>query len=87
MIVAIIGMLVFSGTAWYLIARLPKPPPVETEENLSLQGLTAAQAKREARAQRSEHRQHQQAIGSALRTGTSVGRFTKKIVKDLNKRL
>ena len=75
------GVIVFLVVAYLLIKMLPSPPPAESESALIGQGYSRAQAKREARAQRAEHRSHSRAVGASMRTANRVSRLAVKLSK------
>lgn len=78
---AIICIIVFAVVLFFLLRGLSSAPPVETEQDLMNQGYTRKEAKREARAQRNEHRSQRRLTSGSIRTATKVATLAKRLAK------
>lgn len=77
LIPVIVTLLVFA----YLMRETPKPPDVESKEDLMRDGYSAKEAREELRKQRAEHRDHTRLKNDAMRTGAQVGRLAKRATR------
>jgi len=77
LIPVLITLMVFA----YLMRDTPKPPDVETKQDLINDGYTAKEAREELRRQRAEHRDHTRLKNDAMRAGASVGRLAKRATR------
>jgi len=65
----------------FLMRETPKPPEVETKQDLLNDGYSAKEAREELRKQRAEHRDHTRLKNDAMRTGAAVGRLAKRATR------
>jgi len=77
----ILGLVFFCAVYWFLTKDTKPAPPVMTLDQLMEEGMTAAEARRELRAQRQEHRTHSITHSQALRTANSLTRTASKMIK------
>jgi hypothetical protein len=79
MITAALALAVGLGIFIYTIRRNPKAPQTETEDQLKRLGYTGKEAKREARAQRNEHRAATRTTLDGIKAGSQAARAIIKI--------
>lgn len=77
LIPVLITLMVFA----FLMRGTPKPPDVESKQDLINDGYNAREAREELRKQRAEHREHTRLKNDAMRTGTQVGRLAKRATR------
>ncbi len=83
MITAVLAIAVGIGILIYTVCRNPKTPQTETEEQLTRLGYTAKEARREARAQRNEHRAATRTTLDGIKAGSQAARAIIKVGKRL----
>ena len=70
----IFSTLVILAFLLWTASRNPKPPAIQSEQELIASGFTLRQAKIEARQQRAEHRSHARTQNDAAKAGARVAR-------------
>jgi hypothetical protein len=83
MITAALALAVGLGIFIYTVSRNPKPPQTETEDQLKNLGYTGKEARREARAQRNEHRAATRTNLDGIKAGSQAARAIVKIGKKM----
>jgi len=79
MITAALALAVGLGIFIYAVCRNPKAPKTDTEEQLKRLGYTDKEVKREARAQRNEHRAATRTTLDGIKAGSQAARAIIKI--------
>jgi len=79
----LLAMLIFGGFFLWVRHKNPTPPPVMGEQDLIAQGYSPKEARREARAQRNEHRTAASTTMRTWWTADRVFRTARRITKKL----
>jgi hypothetical protein len=77
----LLAIAVFVGILAYAVMRNPKPPKVQNVDELQRLGYSAKEAKREARAQRNEHRASTRTVLDGIKAGSQAARTIKRLLK------
>ena len=79
----IAGLIAFGLIYWYLTKNTEPPPSTMTQEELSEEGLTKQEIRRELRAQRQELRSHSHMMNQSSRTANLLSKSVVRGVKKL----